>query len=394
MTPSLSSPGTRSCTALCVPVATRTASNPSSLSFAGSLDRDAGLDLDADGGDVAYVVVHDLVRKAVGGDAERQEPTGALGLLVDLDAVALARQLPGGGEAGRARAHDGDLLAVLLGLVDGGDFVGALRGGLDLAVPLVGDEALEAADRQRALELAARALALARRVARAPEGADERRRLQDQVERLVVLAAAHACDVAVRLDARRALVGARRDAFAADDGLLGHRLREGDERRPPRHHVGVVLVRHGDVAGHLALAAAGAGGLVDELGLLLDPGEVAGGAVAVAVAAVAADGLHLGVGHHVDVGVVDGGAHLGRADAAGAVERGEDLAEQDHLAADARLLLDDQDLVAHVAELERRLHAADAAADDERVVVLASRSHAAAFPAGPSPARAAAYSCM
>ena len=259
MTPSLSSPGTCSCTALCVPVATRTASNPSSLSFAGSLDGDAGLDLDADGGDVADVVVDDVVGQAVGRDAERQEPAGALGLLEDLDAVALARELPGGGEAGRARAHDGDLLAVLLGLLDG---LSRLAG---LAVPLVGDEALEAADRQRALELAARALALAGRVARAPERADERRRLQDQVERLVVLAAAHARDVAVRLDARRALVAARRDALAADDGLLRHRLREGDERRPPRHHVGVVLVRHGDVAGHLALAAAGARGLVDEL---------------------------------------------------------------------------------------------------------------------------------
>ena len=317
-------------------------------------------------------------------------PPARSACLVDLDAVALARELPGGGEAGRARAHDGDLLAVLLGLLDRPSASG-------LAVPLVGDEALEAADRQRALELAARALALAGRVARAPERADQRRRLQDQVERLVVLAAAHARDVAVRLDARRALVAARRDALARDDGLLRHRLREGDERRPPRHHVGVVLVRHGDVAGHLALAAAGAGGLVDELGLLLDLGVVAGGAVAVPVAAVAADRLHLGVGHHVDVGVMDGGAHLGGGDAAGAVERGEDLAEQDHLAADARLLLDDQDLVAHVAELERRLHAADAAADDERVVVLAGLGcvhHAAAFPAGPRPARAAAYSCM
>ena len=211
-------------------------------------------------------------------------PPGALGRLEDLDAVALARELPGGGEAGRARADDGDLLAVLLGLLDGLRLRAAAPG---LAVPLVGDEALEAADRQRALELAARALALAGRVAGAPERADERRRLEHQVERLVVLAAAHARDVAVRLDARRALVGARRDALAADDGLLRHRLREGDEGRAPRHHVGVVLVRHGDVAGHLALATAGAGGLVDELGLLADLGVVAGRCRS--VAAVAAD---------------------------------------------------------------------------------------------------------
>ena len=187
-------------------------------------------------------------------------PPGLRRGLEDLDAVALARELPGGGEAGRARADDGDLLAVLLGLLHG------LR--LRLAVVLVGDEALEAADRQRTLELAARALLLAGRVAGAPEAADERRRLEHQVEGLVVLAAAHARDVAVRLDARRALVGARRDAGAVDDRLLRHGLREGDVGRAPRHHVGVELVGHGHVAGHLALAAAGAGGLVDELRLL------------------------------------------------------------------------------------------------------------------------------
>ena len=199
----------------------------------------------------------------------RSMPPGCGRRLEDLDAVALAGELPGGGEAGRARAHDGDLLAVLLGLLDGL--------GLRLTVPLVGDEALEAADRQRAFELAARALLLAGRVAGAPREPTQRRRLEHQVERLVVLAAAHAGHVAVRLDARRALVGARRDAFARDHGLLRHRLREGDERRPPRHHVGVVLVGHGDVAGHLALAAAGAGRLIDELGLLPDLGVVAHG---------------------------------------------------------------------------------------------------------------------
>ena len=67
--------------------------------------------------------------------------------------------------------------------------------------------------------------------------------------------------------------------------------------------------------------------------------------------------------------MVDRGRHLRRGDAAGAVEGREDLAEQDHPSADAGLLLDEQDLVAHVAELEGGLHAGDAAADDEGVVV-------------------------
>ena len=51
--PSSSSPGTRSCTALCVPVATSTASKPSSLSAATSSTARTGRDLDADRGDVA-----------------------------------------------------------------------------------------------------------------------------------------------------------------------------------------------------------------------------------------------------------------------------------------------------------------------------------------------------
>ena len=302
-------------------------------------------------------------------------PPGCGRRLEDLDAVALAGELPGGGEAGRARADDGDLLAVGLGLRRGP--------GLRLAVALVGDEALEAADRQRTLELAARALVLAGRIAGAAEAADQRRGLQHEVEGLVVLAAAHPGHVAVRLDAGRAVVGAGRDAGTLDDRLLGHGLREGDVGGATRHHVGVELVGHRHVAGHLAQAAAGAGGLVDELRLLADRG-------AIAAVAVAADAVDFGVGEHVDVGVMDGGGHLGGGDAARAVERGKDLAEQDHLAADAGLLLDDEHLVAHVAELERRLHAADAAADHQSVVL-----HAAdAFREGPSLARDAENSCM
>ncbi len=296
-----------------------------------------GRDLDADRRHVGDVVVDHVVRQPVRRDAEAEHATRLRSRLEDLDAVALASELPGGREAGRARAHDGDLLAVLLGLLQRLQFV--------LPVVPVGDEPLQAADRQRTLELAARALLLARRIARASERAHERGRLEHQAEGLLILSAAHARDVPVRLDAGGALIGARRDAGPVDHGLLRHGLRERDVGRAPRHHVGVELVGYGHVAGHLALAAAGAGGLVDELRLLRDLGVV--GAVA-----VVADALDLGVGEDVDIGVVDGGSHLGGGDAAGAVEGGEDLAEQDHLAADAGVLLDDEDLVAHVAELE------------------------------------------
>ena len=175
-------------------------------------------------------------------------PPGCGRRLEDLHAVALARELPGRGEAGRTRTHDGHALAVRFGLR-------RRRAAAPGVVP-VGDEALEAADRQRAFELATRALVLTGRVAGATEAADERRGLEHEVERLLVLAAAHKRHVAVRLDAGRAVEGARRGAGALDDGLLGHRLREGDVGRPARDHVGVELVGHRHGAGHLALPAA------------------------------------------------------------------------------------------------------------------------------------------
>ena len=61
-------------------------------------------------------------------------------------------------------------------------------------------------------------------------------------------------------------------------------------------------------------------------------------------------------------------AIFGRRDAARAVQGGEDLAEQDHLAADAGFLLHQQDAVAHVAELQGGFHAADAGPHDQDVV--------------------------
>ena len=82
------------------------------------VDARAGRDLDADRRDVGDVVVDHVVGQPVRGDAEAQHAAGLRRRLEDLDAVTLARELPGGGEAGRARADDGDLLAVLLRLLE------------------------------------------------------------------------------------------------------------------------------------------------------------------------------------------------------------------------------------------------------------------------------------
>ncbi len=226
----------------------------------------------------------------------------------------------------------------------------------------VRDEPLQAADRQRALEAAPRALALARRVAGTTQRADERRRIQHQLERLLVFPAADQRDVPVGPDARRAGEAARRFPVTLDDRLLGHCLRERDVRRPAGHQVRVELVRHRDRAGLLTQLAAGAGRLVHVARLL------AHGGVEPAVP-VGRDPTDLAVGERRDVRVVNGARHLRRGDAAGAVQGREDLAEQDHLPAHAGFLLHEQHLVAHVAELQRGLHAADSGADDQDVVL-------------------------
>lgn len=66
-------------------------------------------------------------------------------------------------------------------------------------------------------------------------------------------------------------------------------------------------------------------------------------------------------------GVVSGLGHARRGDATRAVEGGEDLGEVDHPPADARLALDDDHPPPTVREIEGRLQAGDAGADDQDV---------------------------
>ena len=227
---------------------------------------------------------------------------------------------------------------------------------------LVGGETLQQPDRNRTFELHPRALRLAGCVAGPSEGADQRGRVQYELERLLVLPVAHQGDIAVGLDPGRAGSDARRGALAFEHRLLRHRLREGDVGGPPGGEIGVELVGDGYRACLLARVAAGAGGPVDELGTFLDRGPEAS-------VGILRDVLDLAVRHGRDVRVVDRGRHLRPRDAGGAVEGGEDLGQQDHPAPDARLLLHEQNLVAHIGQLDRRLHAADPTSHDQDVVV-------------------------
>ena len=149
---------------------------------------------------------------------------------------------------------------------------------------------------------------------------------------------------------------------ALDQRLLRHRLRERNVGHAPAHQVVVVFIRHRYGAIHLTLATARTGVEIDIGGLLVQVDLE--GAVA-----IARDLIHFTVDQRRDVGVMRRGRHLGRHDAARAVERGEDLAQENRLPANAGAFLDQQHAVAHVAQRRGRLHAGHAGTDDHDIVV-------------------------
>ena len=146
-----------------------------------------------------------------------------------------------------------------------------------------------------------------------------------------------------------------------EDGKLWDGRTEGDVDGASGTHVALEGVGHIHRAGVLAESAADAGHLVHVAGLAGDGGREA-----------PVDRLQpvdLRVRPDGDVVVVGRRGHARRGDAAGAVHGGEDLGQGDHLAADAGLSLDHQDLAAAVRQVQRCLQAGDAAADDEDVMV-------------------------
>ena len=209
-----------------------------------------------------------------------------------------------------------------------------------------------------------RRLLLADRVERVPGGDDDRADLLgDERVRLLevdgsLAAGLFALAAGVLLDALGLglEVGA---VVAVDHRDVRHRLRERHVDRGPLPEALVEL--GGDLADDarlLAGAAAVARRGVDVARLLADRDRE--------VADVARDLLHLAVGQEPDVGVLDHLHHARGEDALRAVEGRERLGELAHVAADRRLLLDEDHLGAAVGDVERRLDAGDAAADHER----------------------------
>ena len=151
----------------------------------------------------------------------------------------------------------------------------------------------------------------------------------------------------------------RIQAAVVDVGDQGHGLRKVDVHRLVQRQVLVERVGNLDRAVLDAGRAAGALVLVDVSGLLGQRDrEVAGRPF---------HGGNLGVGHDFDVRVAVALDELGRLDAHRTVDGRIGLVQLRHLAADGGRLVDQIDLEPGGGHVERRLYAADAAADDHHV---------------------------
>ena len=140
---------------------------------------------------------------------------------------------------------------------------------------------------------------------------------------------------------------------------LRNRLRKGDVNRAPGIEAEVKRVRDLFLRTLFrARAAAGANILVDKAGLAAN--------FHVEIADEAAHLFDLRVGVDVNFFVLRAVDHFGGQNARCAVKRRERLVDLRHFAADGRLLLDDIDLKTGLRDIECRLNARDAAADDKR----------------------------
>src|SRR6185312_11697414 len=204
------------------------------------------------------------------GDAVDEEPADPVVAVVDMDLIALAAELLGGGEAGRAGADDADRVR---------EFA-RRRGRLDPALGEsgLGDVFLNRADRDRVEALLDDAIALAKTVLRADAAAHfghvvggsghliglleaalggQHQPVRDVVpERAMDLTIG---DAALRA-ARRLLLGARRIELAIDlaeimprrrAALLRHGLARRHELQQPLRHLDTYPPPHRRPAGHV-----------------------------------------------------------------------------------------------------------------------------------------------
>ena len=309
-----------------------------------------GLELDAQGGDAVDLALQRRARQAVLGDADAQHAAGDRESLEHGRLVAELRELARGGEACGAAADDRDGL-----VVEHRQRRGQLR-----RRAVVGDEALDAGDGDRVLDVAARALGLADVRADAAADAGEGVRLAGDPVGLLVAALGDQRHVPVSRRVDRAGGLARAPALAVD----GERRRDGVGERPGDRRpfadaeVELVGIRHGAHRGAFAAADA----LLVHVARPVPDGHVE-------LAGRSGDGGDVRQRVDVDAAVGGGAGQPGREAAHGAVLGRERLAEPGHVAADALLALDEMDLDARGGELLGGGDAGDAAADHQHRAV-------------------------
>jgi len=304
-----------------------------------------GLDLHAGSFQVLELGLEDLSGNA----PVEKDPAGFLRRIKDLYGKPAARKEIGKRQGLRPRAEDGYLLAFLLRR--------RKSGLLSAFVEDARDKGLKPPDGKGPVPFPARATALAVARAQAAEDSGNGAFLKGALVGLDGPSGPHQGHQGVGSQARGTGLAARGKGPLFDDRLLGHGLGKGNVDRAPRHQPFLELVRTPHGADLLALATTRALGRVHVGGLAPqgDPKSVF-------------RPLHpadFGVDQGLHAGMVGGLGHLGGGDTACAVERGKDLAQEDHLPPDACLLFDQDHLKTHVRQRDGGLHAGDPAPDDQ-----------------------------
>ena len=303
--------------------------------------------VDAERADLIDLALQHLVRQAVVGDADAQHAAGDGERLEHRGLVAVLREVAGRRHAGGAPADDGDLLRV-----QHRQLLRQFGGAGDVA-----DEALEAGDGDRLVDLAARALGLAGVGADAATHRREGVGLRGHPIGVGEAALADQGDVALGrgLHGAGALAGRVAqlvDGVGAGDGLRIE-LVDGLALAQPL----VVPVLDGDGTHRDAVVAARAEIGVHVAGVVVD--------LRLEVTGLALEIGELGVRDDLDVEVAAGLHELGRQRAHGAVVGGERLVELGHVPAKCGRPLDEVDLVAAFGQIKRTLDAGDASTQHE-----------------------------
>ncbi len=298
------------------------------------------------------LAVQDVLGQTVIGNAVAQHAAQARLAVVQGDAVAQQRQIGSHGQARRAAADDGHLGIELHGGRLGG------RTQLRVGVDVIGDEALQIADRDGLVDFAAVAIVLAGMLAHAPAGRRERAALADQLIGLFEFAGRHQSHVPLGVDARRAGGLARRGPGRfgnAED--VGNGLRVGTEDGFAQAQAAVEFAAQVHRAGRCAVAAGVALVQIHIAGILAD--------LDLEIAGLARYSLDVRQSDDLDV-LIPGALHqLGREDAHGAVAGGKGLIELGHPPADGGRRIEQIDLETALGEVERGLDAGNARPADQ-----------------------------